>query len=156
MSKTCIRCKHRKPLTEFGRDRSKQDDLRIYCKACTREINRSPVAKAASKRYAGTEKAKRARRRYNKGGGWWRAYLLRVYGLTVEAYDGMMAGQAGCCKICRKPFFARPHLDHDHVHGRVRGLLCVKCNTGLGSFEDNPDLLQAAIRYLKEAPQNHF
>lgn len=70
----------------------------------------------------------------------------------------MLNEQDGCCAICRQPVSMigsrkhklGAHLDHDHKTGKVRGLLCIPCNTGLGAFNDSPSCLQAAIRYLSE------
>ena len=73
---------------------------------------------------------------------------------AVGLYEGILGAQGGACAICRadtprvdRSLFC---LDHDHDSGRVRGLLCVKCNVGLGTFQDDPKVLQAAIDYLKE------
>ena len=78
------------------------------------------------------------------------AYLKRKYGLSIKEYDAMLIGQGGVCKICREamPDGQRFHVDHDHITGRVRGLLCTACNHGLGNFKDNPMLLIEAYKYL--------
>lgn len=87
-----------------------------------------------------------------------KAGQLRKYGLTVEQYDAMLAAQDGRCAICRQP--PAPHLsmrelllfvDHDHTTQSVRGLLCHRCNSGLGIFYDDPRLLRRAIAYLAAA-----
>jgi hypothetical protein len=75
-----------------------------------------------------------------------------IYGLTPEQYGAMLAEQGNACAICRSPEWPgkgnRPHVDHDHATGKVRGILCGRCNFGLGQFQDDPDLLRAAITYL--------
>lgn len=79
------------------------------------------------------------------------AQSLRVYGLTVERFDQMVATQGGMCAICRRPPNGRGrrlHVDHDHVSGRVRGLLCHSCNTSIGHLAESAEILARAIVYL--------
>ena len=71
---------------------------------------------------------------------------LRSYGLTEEDFRGMWDAQGGRCAICGSS--DPQNIDHDHSTGEVRGLLCHKCNFGIGQFNDNIDLLNAAIDYL--------
>jgi len=75
-----------------------------------------------------------------------KSHLRRTYGLSEPELAAMLAEQDGMCAICR----AAPavHIDHDHVTGRVRGLLCFNCNGALGQFRDRRDLMLAAIAYL--------
>lgn len=68
----------------------------------------------------------------------------------------MLIEQDGLCKICSKELYlfspkksTTAHVDHDHKTGKVRGLLCQECNTGLGKFNDNVGLFYRAIEYLK-------
>ncbi len=75
--------------------------------------------------------------------------LTRQYGLSLAQYNEMLDRQHGRCAICREPFHARPAVDHDHASGRVRGLLCTFCNTGIGLFRDDPARLRSAIEYLE-------
>lgn len=84
----------------------------------------------------------------------WR--LENVYGISIEDYDQMLKSQGGGCAICGGPpgngrggalrFFC---VDHDHKTGRIRGLLCVEHNSGLGRFDDSTDLLLKAVEYLQ-------
>lgn len=75
--------------------------------------------------------------------------LKSEYGVSREWLDEQLEKQGGACAICRASFEeVGPCVDHDHVTGAVRALLCSTCNTGLGHFHDDPELLRAAIRYL--------
>lgn len=78
--------------------------------------------------------------------------------LTPAEYDAMLAAQRGVCAICESAPTIKPSpghtrrrvlwVDHDHKTKRVRGLLCHRCNAGLGYFMDHPELLASALRYL--------
>ena len=71
-------------------------------------------------------------------------------GLSIRDYDLMLEKQGGGCAICGSLTNGGRAMavDHDHVTGAIRGLLCMHCNLGLGQFRDEPALLQAAIHYL--------
>lgn len=76
---------------------------------------------------------------------------LRLYGITTQEYDALLKVQNGKCAICERPhteFERRLHVDHDHLTKQVRGLLCVKCNQGIGYFDDSFELLERAKQYL--------
>lgn len=84
------------------------------------------------------------------------AYLKRTYSITLERYRELFEMQKGRCAICGGEGFlmASYHknklvVDHDHVTGEVRGLLCHNCNRALGLLKDNPELAQRAADYLK-------
>ncbi len=70
--------------------------------------------------------------------------------LTEDEYEAMLEAQGGVCAICKQKPKASP-LAVDHIHGtdEVRGLLCNLCNPALGLFKDDPERLEAAIKYLK-------
>lgn len=74
-----------------------------------------------------------------------------LYGLDPTAFDALNVEQGGLCGICGK-FPERPAVDHSHETGEVRGILCIKCNTGIAMFGDDPAILAAAIAYLKSPP----
>lgn len=90
--------------------------------------------------------------------------LVRTYGITVNEYEVMLETQGGVCWICEKPQKNRRlSVDHKHEKGekrrsprlrrsRVRGLLCWRCNTALGKFDDNPTFLRKAADYLEATP----
>lgn len=84
-----------------------------------------------------------------------RAALFRKYGLTPAQADTLLEAQSGGCAICQTPLTLdnrgkQEHsaIDHCHTTGRVRGVLCMHCNQGLGKFYDNPELLRKAANYL--------
>jgi len=80
-----------------------------------------------------------------------------MYGITREDFDKIATEQGGVCAICKQPPYVdhpdprkkRLSVDHNHVTRQIRGLLCDKCNIGLGVFQDSPELLAAAIIYLQ-------
>jgi ribosomal protein L34E len=79
-----------------------------------------------------------------------RRKLLQTYGISVEQYDEMLARQKGICAICGyEPRVQRLAVDHDHKTGRIRGLLCSRCNHALAWIEDNsPSIYERAVDYL--------
>jgi hypothetical protein len=94
---------------------------------------------------------RRARKRHAEkmGRGHDYARMIRAkYGLTVEQVNVMREEQAGACAICRNTFTKTPHIDHCHETGRVRGLLCYRCNVGIGYLRSSPALLARAMEYL--------
>lgn len=80
----------------------------------------------------------------------WRLSLRR-FGMTPDDYLRMLDRQNGVCGICRRKNGKKKLcVDHCHTTGRVRGLLCTKCNKGLGIFGDDAARLVRAAEYLKE------
>lgn len=85
--------------------------------------------------------------------------LQRKYNMTAAAYDAMAAQQNNKCAICEEPESSfdqkcgsrkRLCVDHCHSTGKIRGLLCLRCNTTLGKLEESPQLLRAMWDYLHE------
>lgn len=75
--------------------------------------------------------------------------LKKKYGITVEEYEAMEAAQGGKCFLCGSEHKRRKlNVDHCHATGRVRGLLCDKCNLAIGLLEDNPMLVEKVRGYL--------
>ena len=83
--------------------------------------------------------------------------LKSRYGITRAEYNRILRTQGGVCAICSTPprgLDKRGNreralaVDHDHLTKKIRGLLCVLCNSGLGRFGDNPLLLRRALEYL--------
>jgi hypothetical protein len=82
-----------------------------------------------------------------------RAYALRrLYGLSTEQYDELLERQSGNCAVCLRPeseFNVRLAVDHDHISGEVRGLLCRYCNHRLVGRHRDPELLRRIADYLE-------
>jgi hypothetical protein len=75
------------------------------------------------------------------------------YGISQDQYDEMFQSQNGVCAVCKNPEIIKDaplRVDHNHVTGKVRGLLCHHCNVALGHFKDDPSRLQAALEYLND------
>lgn len=137
MRKRCYRCKEKKDIILFSRNRCRKDGFADQCKACQREYiltyARTPIDKK------------------NK-------LLGNYYGVSSQFYTTLYKQQCGVCSICGKPESATSSkgnaialsVDHDHETGKTRGLLCHKCNRGLGLFRDNIDVLASAISYLQQ------
>lgn len=136
----CKKCNTRKPIEEFYLNPSTS----MLCKPCEK-IRKSEYRKRPEVRQR--EYIYEMKRFYKK-----------KYGITFEDYDAMIKKQKGLCAICRKPStkidcrlkkIQRLHVDHCHKTKKVRGLLCNKCNQGIGFFDDNILIFESCIRYLQ-------
>ena len=144
-TKLCKVCGEHKPLSEFSPHRQQKDKLHPYCKTCHA---------SRMKRYrhaAGEPEWVKAKDRM----------LRRNFGIGWEQYQQIFEQQSGKCCICGQPEQTKRSatyrgenlqlllaVDHDHVTGKVRGLLCGTCNRGIGYLRENPVFLAAAIIYL--------
>lgn len=84
-------------------------------------------------------------------------YLRFKYNITFEDKHKMYKEQSRRCNICRKIFLeCELCIDHDHKTGKIRGLLCRECNTGLGNFKDSIAALKLAVRYLNNMSNSNI
>lgn len=128
--KRCPECGELKPLDEFCRNRSRKDGRAAYCKPCHNAVMRE----IAERLYGGN-----------------RNFLMkRRYGIDIATFEEMRRVQDGRCALCRKR--KAIHVDHDHATGKVRAILCFKCNNGLGKLSDDPERMLRAVAYLSKAP----
>lgn len=164
--KMCVRCSQYKINSDFRNNSEMKCGLHSYCRSCDREVKitykKSIKGKLAEKKYASSEKGKKARKRsYDKARRenpnfktyFLRSRLKKYYNITVEQFNEMFSNQLECCAICIKhqsEFNRVFAVDHCHVTGKIRGLLCYRCNQGLGNFRDNIALMYKAIEYLKQ------
>lgn len=80
-------------------------------------------------------------------------HLKNKYGISLDQFDKLLEKQKYTCDICNKPSQTKNRrlcVDHDHITGKVRGLLCDLCNTALGKFQEDRELLLKAEKYLKK------
>ena len=129
------------------------------CQTCYARIKRNTdpkwreMAKAANKRYRlkypEVEKAHAAKYRKTPGGkrARFRQHLKERYGLTEEQYQQMRNQQHNKCALCDKK--VQLFVDHCHATGRIRGLLCRRCNHWLGWFENCPTTIEKTKVYLE-------
>jgi hypothetical protein len=143
--KTCSRCNTEQPDTEFYPSSYRRKDgtraLSSWCKTCTKN-----------------ESASYQKENPGKVREWgWRKHIKKKYGMTADLYQKMFQAQNGTCAICnqqethlyRNKQIGYLAIDHDHATGKIRELLCFNCNTGLGRFNDDQQLLSNAIEYLR-------
>lgn len=141
-TKKCPKCRVR-PITDFHKCKSRADGVQGVCKFCKPVRNKEWYEKnRESKRKATYNWQKRNSDRV-------KGYGLKKYGLTVEQYNSLSESQNHVCAICQQPEKKKSlAVDHNHLTGQVRALLCEACNRGLGHFRDNSELLITAASYL--------
>lgn len=161
----CSACRQDKPVGSF------QPSIVVagcgQCRACKRAAkkdyelrNRKKVNAAHRRRRSGNERHKAVARK------WWRTnpeklrtYNLKRYRLTSSEYDALLTEQGGVCACCgaiENGNGKRFYVDHDHESGQVRGLVCHKCNAGIGALGDTLEGVQRAVDYLKRAKRSHL
>lgn len=158
----CKWCHELKPESEFYRAPNKKDGLRSECVACTKaarrewyERNREARIEYVTQwkrenheRVAERERGYRKKNPERRALQMRRLHLRRHFGMTLDDYELMFTVQDGRCAICGdQPQQGRP-LHIDHAGDVIRGLLCVRCNNGLGQFKDQPELLLLAAEYV--------
>lgn len=142
--KRCGRCRREKSPGEFNRDAVRPDGLYPTCKDCRHgEYLRAAERKRAYQRRYRTENLARvatAKRAW---------YFRSRYGITLEDRERMLEAQSYACAMCGAALVGgrQTHVDHCHVSGVVRGILCLRCNTVLGFVEDAA-LMALATGYL--------
>ena len=137
--KKCLKCNKEKPDELFGVDKSKKDNRSPYCRHCRNifEKNQRVDGKRSYKKKIKPTKEKSSEYMRNSR-----------YRLSNSDYQDMLISQKELCLICNK-FMKNPNVDHCHETGKVRGLLCNKCNMALGLLKDSIENLKNAILYLK-------
>jgi hypothetical protein len=130
--------------------------MRTYRETHRQQIKERRSAYRQANREAISERARVARqaRKQNNDPSLWNADLRRLYGISAAEYDALLAKQGGVCAICRRRPKGRLCVDHCHLTGMIRGLLCHSCNLGLGSMKEDQASLVAALAYLGALPRD--
>lgn len=167
MTKVCKKCGSEKSISDFYTltNQHTKDGLFSKCKPCMleeqriyRNANKEKVsAKAKAWREKNPERNREnCRKAEQRNKEKRRAQRLkRYYGISFAEYQDLIEQQKGLCKICgRDPLkvFLRSSsycVDHDHETGKVRGILCGKCNAALGMLQDSPEILRKAAEYIE-------
>ena len=140
--KSCTKCGQTKELSEFYLEKAKRKDGSI------REFRRSHCRACEKKRKSKRDKLTKEERANQ--------HLLNKYGITAAIRDKLAEIQGGC-GICgtKKPGgrYNTWNVDHCHHTGKVRGVLCWDCNTGIGKLKDDASLLRRAIQWLEQSEQ---
>lgn len=144
----CLGCESFKPLAEFdgwtdtryGKNVARYQSSCKECRSTDRKANRDAQKALDPEGWHLRERESNIR---------------RLYDMSVAQFDELLASQGGVCAndACRRPHVEergkRLHVDHDHVTGAVRGLLCNGCNRGIGLLGDDPERLVGAAEYLR-------
>jgi hypothetical protein len=160
--KVCSRCEVEQAITNFCRSKKTKDKLQSQCKTCGRtqiaEFRRNHPEKSraldAAWRRKNKDKVRATQARYCKKNPTyyvtWRR--RRIYGLSVADMQVLNQSQGGRCPGClRNLKGVRVNIDHCHTTGKVRGLLCNRCNIHMGGLKDDPEILIRLANYLREA-----
>lgn len=143
--KTCNKCCVSKPTTAYYKYKS-SGNPRSICRDCQHAIrverykNNPELKEIASVKNSINCKANQ-KNKYIQS-------LKKSYGITEDQYNNMLDACGNRCEICKTDSARRLVIDHDHISGKVRGLLCDKCNVAIGGLGDSSESLLAAVDYL--------
>lgn len=140
-TRVCKVCQEEKLLTEFKVNKSAKLGYENICKKCAN--------KKDNERHKKIKEDPDSYKKYLRS-----AFARKIkscYGLTVDQYT-KLTDKYKVCQICGEEFSDKvtPHIDHNHATGKVRSLLCRKCNLLLGYAKDSTQILKSAIKYLKK------
>lgn len=142
----CKRCGDWKVLEDYPKDKNSFLGIYSYCSECANKRARDNHKKIRAKDSEGwQEHRKKYRNRYYKN----------TYGITLENFEAIFQAQDCRCAICLCELdidldSKKAHLDHNHTTGKIREILCVRCNKGIGYLQEDIDIMESAISYLKK------
>jgi hypothetical protein len=147
IKKWCPSCNKTLFVDLFNKS-NRRDGFQTYCRKCHSQMQKEkyqkdPMAKVKRQIRAGRRKDRDPLVQR-------KSELKRLYGITLEDYVNLFSIQNGVCAICLEICKTKKSLsvDHDHVTGKIRGLLCNRCNRAIGMLQDNTDILDRAKKYI--------
>lgn len=165
IEKTCSTCEGTFAVSEFTVDRQRKDGFRPQCKKCSRSRPKTHDPeyyreKARRYRLENPEKVKEFQKLwrisnpevYKESAR--RTHLRTTFNISLEEYNELFEKQGKACAICKgtspQDSMGRSFcVDHNHITGEIRGILCFRCNKALGWFRDDERLLEKALSYLR-------
>jgi hypothetical protein len=173
--KRCTKCKIEKSISEFWKDSAQSSGLRPICRVCSSKYyfdnreerlkqnkiyykrNRKRLLEKYHKDYKEIAKKRQAAYRLINPQVIKDRSLRTIHGITLKDYNRLLEQQGGICAICGQEEIGKDRngekkvlsVDHNHKTGKIRGLLCSKCNHGIGLMRENIKILTNAINYLK-------
>jgi hypothetical protein len=168
--KHCKHCGQDKEVAAFGRAKRGKNGLDWWCKACRTKVRAEykahPVGNGTGRKprpvregmrwcggckqelpvlhFTGTERTCKLCKQDR--------HCLRVYGITRRERDELVNRQGGTCAICKRR--APVYIDHCHKTNRVRSILCQQCNTAIGLFYEDVEIMQRAMEYVAAIARN--
>lgn len=182
--KKCSKCSIEQEISNFYNCRKTKDGLANWCKPCTKKIRQQHYTKkkelylSKAKNWKKENKKKASdinkksyikhrdkilnnakKDRLENPDRYKRISLKYTYNISLEDFNSLLKKQNYVCAICKKIKHEKHrnlYVDHCHKTGKVRGLLCNRCNLGLGNFDDNISNLEEATKYLGDNNENKF
>ncbi len=158
--RVCSKCKNEKELSSdnFCKDKYDKSGFTYQCKICRNEKFKQYRRDNPDKIKLSNEKSTGKRKAFYDSElgivSSRKAHLKRMYNITLNQYEEMLKKQEGRCMICGGTEMNYKNkvlcVDHNHITGQVRGLLCGLCNSGLGKFKEDKQLLNNAIKYIEK------
>lgn len=153
--KNCSYCKQNLSCTMFPKNKTTKDGLSYYCKSCA--VKKTVESRNREKTINPLTGKTNYTKKYNEYPVNSKEYLRNIvlknkYKITLKTYNQMLVMQDSKCAICARHIDELPKtldVDHCHTTGKVRGLLCGKCNMGIGYFQDNTKTINKALAYLE-------
>lgn len=150
----CSKCGIEKPTTEFYKHSASTRGLQYHCKPCNDAASCAWRRANPEKGRAGA-RARAVKRRAKNPEAVRNSQLKNKYGIALAQYNVLLDSQNAVCAICQEPCHTGRALAVDHCHetGRIRGLLCNRCNQAIGILQDSPHNCLAAAKYLQQTKQ---